>query len=250
MQFSHNNEHQTILINALGSDALNSPETVVDALFIGTLQTLSPEGQGQQTGMYKHSIPNAKINDLGIIGDVQADKRVHGGIEKALHQYAQSSYATIISQYPELKDIAIAGSIGENITGPNMDDRNVYIGDIYQIGPVMVQVSQPRSPCWKINHRFNTPQLSKFIADNYITGWYYRVLQSGVIKVGDPISLLERLNDSLSIARFLEIVTSQRPSYEMLAQAAGCQGLNVDWKIRLEHRMSYLSKNTLLAINK
>lgn len=229
---------------------MNSPKTIVDSLFIGSLKTLSPDGQGQQTGIYKHSISSAQVNELGLIGDVQADQRVHGGVEKAVHQYALSSYATIITQYPELKDIAIAGSIGENISSPNMDDRNVYIGDIYHIGSVIVQVSQPRSPCWKINHRFDKHQLSKFIADNYISGWYYRVLQAGEINEGDSITRLERFNDSLSVAGFLEIVTSQRPTYEMLAQAAACHGLNVDWKVRLEHRMSYLSKNTLSTKNK
>lgn len=215
-------------------------DTIVEALYLGTLQILP---DGQQTGIYKHSIQTAHVNELGIIGDIQADKSVHGGAEKALHQYALASYATIISQYPELKDIAIAGSIGENISSQNMDDCNVYIGDIYHIGSVILQVSQPRSPCWKINHRFNTHLLSKFIADNDITGWYYRVLQTGEIKVGDSITLIERFDDSLSIARFLEIVTSHRPTPEILAQAANCHGLALEWKNRLDHRMSYLRKN-------
>ncbi len=215
--------------------------TIVEALYVGTLQTLAPEGQ--QTGIYKHSIQTVNVNSLGLIGDVQADKRVHGGIEKAVHQYALSSYATIIAQYPELKDIAIAGSIGENISSQNMDDGNVHIGDIYQIGSVTLQVSQPRSPCWKINHRFDTHLLSKFIAEHYITGWYYRVLQAGEIKVGDSITLLERFTANMSIARFNKIVTSHPPTFDMLKLAANCQGLSEDWRNRLIHRLDYLEKN-------
>ncbi|WP_410210906.1 MOSC domain-containing protein [Aquirhabdus sp.] len=221
-------------------ESLYLQEPVVEALYVGKLQTLMPEGQ--QTGIFKDPTPSAEINELGIVGDIQADKRVHGGIDKALHQYALSSYKAITDHYPELSGIAVAGSIGENISSQSLEDTNVHIGDIYEIGSVIVQVSQPRSPCWKINHRFDTHLLSQFIAEHCITGWYYRVLRSGQIHVGDPIKALERFDQSLSITEFNRIVTSHRPLPEVLAQAAQCPGLALDWKNRLDHRIEYLNK--------
>jgi MOSC domain-containing protein YiiM len=222
-------------------DSLNLQESVVEALYAGTLQTLMPEGQ--QTGIFKDPISSAQINEFGIIGDIQADKRVHGGVDKALHQYALNSYQVIAQHYPDLTHVAIAGSIGENISCQGLDDTNVFIGDIFEIGSVIVQVSQPRSPCWKINHRFDTHLLSKFIAEHYITGWYYRVLRIGQITVGDTIKPLERLHESLSIAQFNKIVTCHRPLPDVLAQAANCPRLAPDWKNRLDHRLEYLNKN-------
>jgi MOSC domain-containing protein YiiM len=216
---------------------------LVEGLYVGSLQTLAPEGQ--QTGIYKTPTSHVAVNHLGIIGDVQADKRIHGGVEKALHQYAQSSYATIIAQYPELTDIAVVGSIGENISSPLLDDHNVHIGDIYAIGTTLVQVSQPRSPCWKINHRYDTDMLSKFLAERHISGWYYRVLQDGEISVGDGIILRERFADSMSVADFSAIVTSHRPALATLLSAARCHGLAPEWKTRLENRCGYLAKNQL-----
>ncbi len=213
----------------------------ITGLYVGSLQTLAPEGQ--QTGIYKAPVQQVAVNRLGIIGDVQADKRVHGGPEKALHQYALSSYALIRAHYPALADLAVAGSIGENLSSPVMDDQNVYIGDIYAIGTTLVQVSQPRSPCWKINHRFDTDMLSRFIAEQHISGWYYRVLQDGEITLGDPITLRQRFADSLSVAAFNTIATMHRPTLDDLRLAAACPGLTPDWQSRLQHRCEYLAKN-------
>ena len=216
---------------------------IIDGLYVGSLKTLAREGQ--QTGIYKQRVESVQVNSLGIIGDVQADKRVHGGVEKALHQYAQSSYAQIHAHYPELAEVAVIGSIGENISSPVLDDQSVYIGDIYAIGSVIVQVSQPRSPCWKINHRFDTDLLSKFIAEQHICGWYYRVLQDGQISVGDAIILQQRFSDSLAVGEFSRIATMHRPPLETLALAAACHGLAPEWKTRLQHRCEYLAKHIL-----
>ena len=141
----------------------------VSGLYRGSLQSLEPEGQ--RTGIFKEAIQSAEVDEEGILGDHQADRRFHGGLEKALHQYALASYEKIGSEYPVLKGIAVPGSIGENISSPSLSDSTVCIGDVYRIGGVLVQVSQPRSPCWKINHKFGIDKLSLFIERQRITGW-------------------------------------------------------------------------------
>ena len=210
----------------------------VCGLYRGRLCFLAPEGQ--RTGIYKDSVASADVTAEGIVGDHQADRRFHGGPEKALHQYGQPSYEKIVSEFPELEGTAVPGSIGENISSPFLTDANVCIGDIYRLGGALVQVSQPRSPCWKINHKFGIQKLSLFIERQRITGWYYRVLEAGKIQVDDEIELVECLNDGASIAHFLDVTKQHRPDLEALDALIRCDGLNPEWVARLKDRRAYL----------
>lgn len=212
--------------------------TMITALYAGALRTLEPEGQ--QTGIFKEPIEVADVTEEGIIGDHQADRRVHGGPEKALHQYALQSYEIMVSKFPELQGIAVPGSIGENISSLQLTESTVYIGDSYRIGNILVQVSQPRSPCWKINHKYGVEKLSLFIERQHITGWYYRVLETGRVHVGDEIKLVERPNESVSVAHFLTITKQHRPNLEALDTLIRCEGLNNEWKAKLKNRRKYL----------
>jgi len=210
----------------------------VCGLYRGRLCFLAPEGQ--RTGIYKDSVASADVTAEGIVGDHQADRRFHGGPEKALHQYAQLSYEKIVSEFTELEGTAVPGSIGENISSPCLTDANVCIGDIYRLGGVLVQVSQPRSPCWKINHKFGIEKLSLFIEQQGITGWYYRVLETGKIQVDDEIELVERLNEGVSIAYFVDLIKQHRPDLDELDALIRCDGLNQEWSARLKDRRVYL----------
>ena len=156
----------------------------IQSLYAGKLRPLEPEGQ--ETGIYKQSLESAEVNHEGILGDQQADRRYHGGPEKALHQYSLDAYLSMQQAYPQLEPLAIPGSMGENISSAYLNDRNVCIGDVYRMGAVLLQVSQPRTPCWKINHRFELEKLSLFIEQQRITGWYYRVLEPGNVLTVEP----------------------------------------------------------------
>ncbi len=213
----------------------------ITGLYSGSIKFLEPDGE--KTGIYKDPIDLAKVDRNGIIGDIQADRRFHGGPEKALHQYSIHSYEKIIEAFADLKQIAIPGSIGENISSTNLNDSNVNIGDVYRIGTVLVQVSQPRSPCWKINARFECHRLAKFIAQNQITGWYYRVIEHGTMTAGDEIQMQERQEHSVSVGEFTQIVTQHRPLPEMLEKLINTPKLNLEWKTRLQKRLEYLSNH-------
>jgi len=215
--------------------------TIVNALYSGSIKFLEPDGD--KTGIYKDPVESVQIDENGIIGDIQADRRFHGGREKALHQYSIFSYSKITKQFSELESIAVAGSIGENISSNDLDDSNVNIGDVYQIGAVIVQISQPRSPCWKINNRFNQNKLAKFIVNNQITGWYYRVIEGGRVSVNDEIKRFERYNQSVSIEQFTRVAFQHRPPVELLQQLIDCPGLNRDWQNKLIERRDYQIKN-------
>ena len=206
--------------------------------------TTTPRRIGENqafTGIWKDSIKQAAIDVEGIKGDIQVDRRVHGGAEKALHQYAIPSYASMHAAFPELATRMPIGSMGENLTVLGMHEDNVHIGDIYRIGSALVQVSQPRNPCWKINSKFDDERLAKFIATQHIPGWYYRVLEAGNVELGDSMDLVERFNP-MSLRNFLEVYEEHRPNFLILRSMARTQGLTLSWQVKIQQRMEVLQR--------
>lgn len=206
--------------------------------------TTKPQRIGENqifTGIWKNSIEVADLDENGIKGDIQVDQRIHGGPEKALHQYAIPSYAQLHAAFPELAVRMPIGSMGENLTVLGMHEGNVHIGDIYRMGSALVQVSQPRNPCWKINSKFDDERLAKFIATQHINGWYYRVVESGSVQVGDSMDLVERFNP-ISLRNFLEVYAEHRPNFLILRSLARCQGLTPSWQVKIQQRMEVLQR--------
>ena len=210
----------------------------IQGLYRGKAQILQPSGE--YTGIYKQPVSRVDVDEFGIKGDVQVDKRYHGGPDKALHQYSLPSYRRIVEAYAELDGVAVPGSIGENITIAEMAEANVCIGDIYRFGAVLVQVSEPRRPCWKINALFKQTGLTEFIAQEGITGWYYRVLEAGEVSLGDTAELVERPNPKVSIDYFNAIFNSDQSSRAELATLIECTGLATYLRERLEKRSEEL----------
>jgi MOSC domain-containing protein YiiM len=199
-------------------------------LYTGKLSNIGP--RNSPTGINKRSVTSVQVDTLGILGDVQADKRFHGGPEKALHQFALSSYEKIIKRYPLLHKIAQPGMIGENITATAMQDDNVCIGDIYQVGSAVVQVSSPRIPCWKIDAKLKQPDLHRFVGNQHITGWYYRVLQGGTMDLQQSFSLQHRPNPTISIQIMMTVINGQS-TQDRMEQVIKAEGLDPHWQERL-----------------
>ena len=208
-------------------------------LYAGQPRQFGP--RGKLSAIHKSPVESAKVNKLGMEDDSQADKRFHGGPEKALHQYSLAGYEKIMKFHPIFHKRIFPGCLGENITSDKLSDDTVCIGDIYQLGSVKVQVSSPRIPCWKISHKLDMSELDKFIGQNGITGWYYRVLEEGVLNVGDPVTLVERMNEYLTIRNFMKIVNHQNNNVEDVKAAGQAKGLDPLWQTRLEHRVQILT---------
>lgn len=213
----------------------------ISALFAGGTGLLGEEGH--RSGIFK-SRQDGPISVLanGIVGDVQADTRVHGGPEKAVHHFAQENYLRLRECFPQRADQLVAGSLGENLSTCGLDEKNVHIGDVFRAGSVLLQVSQPRSPCWKINHRFDAEGMSLFVAQQRITGWYYRVLEEGTIHPGDAISLVDRTTDRFSIDVFWLVQSAHRPDLGELERLISVPGLSGAWKVRLSERLAWIRK--------
>ena len=142
-----------------------------------------------------------RVHRLGLEGDVQADLAVHGGPDKAIHHYPHDHYRFwrgAIGDHPLLADF---GAFGENIATEGMTEETVCLGDRYRLGSALVEVSQGRQPCWKLDHRFDGQPVNARMVKARNPGWYYRVLEEGEVTAGDMIELLDRPHREWTIAR-------------------------------------------------
>jgi len=210
------------------------------SLFIGGIRAL-PES-GRPSGIYKQAVSQAlSIGVEGLAGDQQADRRVHGGPEKAVHLYPARHYARLAARFPEAAGQLLPGSMGENISTPDLDEGDVGIGDIWRLGSARLQVCQPRSPCWKIDERFASEGMAAFIAEERLTGWYWRVLTPGRIAPGDPL-LLETAADALTLAEAMLLWQAHRPPLADLEKLAASPGIASQWQQKIENRLRWLAQ--------
>jgi MOSC domain-containing protein YiiM len=190
-------------------------KSTIDKILIAEKNVIGPDKV--PTGIFKVPVEGPiHLSEMGLAGDFQADRRVHGGLDKAVHHYAAQNYELLKEALPHLAEKFQPGTIGENFSCKELSEENVHIGDVFAVGSAIVQVSQPRRPCWKLNHRYGNAYLASFVTEQQLTGWYYRVIQPGEVQAGNAISLSERLTDSISIAalwrQWLELIkTKQSP---------------------------------------
>lgn len=214
-------------------------ENRVDQVFVGRVRLMLPDGEA--TGMFKSAVAGpVQLSATGLAGDEQADLRHHGGADKALHHYPAEHYAVIAEEWPQCAAMVAPGVLGENISTRGMTEHEVCIGDVFRIGSALVQVSQPRAPCWKIDRRLKVDDASRFVEAAGITGWYYRVLSPGTIAAGDGIELLERPNAWLSLAHYWDEVMAHRPDIASLRRIAAATGLAADKAQRWRERADWL----------
>jgi MOSC domain-containing protein YiiM len=190
------------------------------------------------------------VGPLGFEGDEQADRRHHGGPHKAIHAYAISHFPAWIDELPERAERFRPGAFGENLAVKGASESDFCLGDRWRIGSALVEVSQGRQPCWKLNLRFDVPDMARRVQDTGRTGWYFRVIEPGVVAAGDRGALVSRINPAWSLARVshllyhdrmnkpalaeLAVVTGLPESWRRLAQARLASGKTEDWSRRIE----------------
>lgn len=210
-------------------------------LFIGGIRPL-PES-GRPTGIYKQAVSCAlDLGPEGFVGDQQADRRVHGGPEKAVHLYPSRHYARLAARFPEAAPLLVPGSLGENIATAELDENDVRLGEIWRLGSARLQVCQPRSPCWKIDERFACDGMAAFIAEQRLTGWYWRVVTPGRVAPGDGLEL-ECEASAPPLAAAMQLWQAHRPDPAALAQLAATPGIAQHWQQKIEQRLAWLRQN-------
>ena len=165
------------------------------------------------------------VGVLGLDGDEQADLTVHGGPEKAVYGYAASHYARWANDFPALHERFLPGSMGENLTIAMLDEDDLRVGDVHAIGTALLQVCQPRQPCFKLALAFGEARLGKAMVRSGRSGWYYRVLRDGVISAGDAVTLADRPNPDFAFSRLVTIVNLGGASMAEVRALAAMPGL-------------------------
>ncbi|WP_417513150.1 MOSC domain-containing protein [Marinobacter sp.] len=193
-------------------------------LRIGTLKRL--DDSGTLTGIYKQQVDSAYLNINGLSDDQQGDKHHHGGPEKALHHFASDHYGRLREALPEpAAGHCQPGAFGENLVTEGFTENDVCAGDVYRLGEAIVEVSQPRQPCWRLNLRFGIPDMSLRLQNSLRTGWYYRVLQPGIVHRGDRLILDQRPNPDWPLSRVLSLLYEIPLEHTALREMAGLKQL-------------------------
>lgn len=213
----------------------------VDGVFVGGLSVLAEEGH--LTGIYKQPVADAVyLGSEGLHGDRQADRRQHGGPERALNHYPAEHYAFWAESFPAQTGCFAPGAVGENISTRGLREETVCIGDVFRLGGALIQLSQPRSPCFKLNHRFEIPEFSVRAAETGRVGWLYRVLEPGEIAPGDSLVLIDRAPGAVSVARLWQVFMAKAAPLDALEELAGLTTLAPVYRERFRARAQWSSR--------
>lgn len=179
------------------------------------------------------------ISRRGLAGDEQADPRFHGGPEKAVHHYALDHAAAWRAELPALPDLLERpGAFGENLSTSGLTERQVCVGDLWRAGGALLQVSQARQPCFKLNLRFSVPDMARRVQASGRTGWYYRVIEEGAVAAGDVLELVERPHPDWPLSRLLHHVYVDRLDPAALRAIAALAPLSPSWRTLAARRLA------------
>lgn len=209
----------------------------IHAVLVGGLAPLG--SRGVPSGIYKRPTTGPlKVQRDGLSGDAQGDRKNHGGPEKAVHHYPYDHYAGWRREIPSLvEQLGTVGAFGENVSSEGMTEKDVCVGDIYRLGTALVQVSQGRQPCWRLNERFGEPTMARQVQESRRTGWYYRVLEEGRLEAGDSIALVERPADGWTLERIMDVLYRDTLNLGSLARLADLPELADSWRKLARRRL-------------
>ena len=225
-------------------DATDTPATV-RAVFAGPIRALrSARVPGGPITAWRSAILKTPIKEpilvgpLGLEGDAQKEKKHHGGPMKAVLMYGAAHYAMwdetlrphALAHADALRGMSADvnasaygfGAFGENLTVDGLTEQNVFLGDVWQVGACVLQISEPRGPCATLTRRWMRPALLAEVQSTAAAGWYNAVREPGLVCAGDRLRLLERVQHDWSMARVFTLIeqrVSQRSDLQALHDA-------------------------------
>ena len=196
---------------------------------VGRPRPVRWNGQTVATGIFKEPVEHAvRLCRLSLDGDQQADLKVHGGPNKAVYAYPSEHYEFWRQELPGTE--LPWGAFGENFTTEGLLEDGISIGDRFRVGSAIVAVTQPRMPCYKLGIKFGRNDIiNRFLASKR-TGFYFSVVEEGEVRAGDPVELLTRAKNSVSVADIVRLYVEDIPDPELLRRAAGVEALPANWR--------------------
>ena len=189
-----------------------------------------PRGDGTVlSGIVKEPVPGrVPVGPTNLAGDGQADLRVHGGPDKAVYAYPAEHYPRWQAELAR-DDLTPGRFFGENLTTEGLDEESVHIGDRLRAGTALLEVSQPRVPCFKLALRMNDPAFARPFLASGRTGFYLRVVEPGEVAAGDAISREGRGEGAMSVREVAGLL-SDGASPGDLDRAAALPALAIGWR--------------------
>jgi len=170
---------------------------------IGERKVINYKGKIVETGIFKFPVNHSVfLGKEDVENDAVIDRKYHGGTEKAVYGYSQNHYAFWKELYPDLD--WNYGMLGENLTISNLEETQILVGNTYKLGEALLEVTKPREPCYKLGIRFGTQEILKQFWNSTKSGIYFKVLQTGNVKVGDELILVSQPENSKTIAEVYE----------------------------------------------
>lgn len=208
----------------------------LQAIFVGTARELSADGR--PSAFIKQPVHQPVfLSYRGLQGDCQADRKEHGGPDRALNQYPAEHYPDWALRFPDAAERLRPGAFAENLASIGITEEDVCIGDTFRIGTAVVQVTQPRMPCWKLAHVNGLKTLPRAMVDSGRSGWLCRVLEEGEITAGDTMEQLDAHPAGISISLLWAAYRLHSPDVDQLTTLANLPELAESWRCRFRKRL-------------
>ena len=221
----------------------------IKALNISKPEVIFYMGEEVLTGINKVSTSEPRlVRRLNIDGDEQADLTVHGGADRAVYAFPAEHYSYYQEQLNQ--DHYDPGQFGENLTTEGMLESDVHIGDHYRVGEVVLEVSQPRTPCYKFAIKMGTVEALSLCINSAKTGFYFRVLKEGSIQSGDRIELDYTDPGAPTVDEVHRLYYLDKTNIDALTKAVACDSLAEGYRNELENRICKLPARTEQEIEK
>jgi MOSC domain-containing protein YiiM len=204
---------------------------------VGLPRDIAWKGRTVHTGIWKDPVGGrCRVRRLNLDGDGQGDLAGHGGEQRAVFVYQIDSYRYWEAQLKRAD--FVHGQFGENFTVHGLPDDSVCIGDRYQVGSALFEVTQPRVTCYRVGIRMNEPRMPALLTSSGRPGFYFRVLSEGEVGAGDEIVKVGEANERITVAEINALLYSPGHPHDRLQHALGIPALSQGWRRSLEALLS------------
>ena len=208
----------------------------VVSLSVGRPREVEWHGRTVLTSIFKAPVARRlRVTTLNFEGDQQSDLSVHGGVDKAVYVYPSEHYGSWRRELPQA-DLPW-GAFGENLTTEGLLEADIRIGDGFRVGSAEFVATQPRMPCYKLGIRFGRPDILKRFLQAGRTGFYFAVTLEGEVGAGDPIELIARADEGLTVADVVNLYTVDAENQELLRRATRSSILPEGWRDYFRERL-------------
>ncbi len=204
---------------------MSSVEGRVLSVNVGRPRDFEFNGRPVRSGIWKSPVVGrVAARGVNLEGDDQADRKAHGGPDKAVYAYAVED---IRWWEREVRRPLEPGQFGENLTTQGIDVNEALVGERLQVGTSVLEVSEPRVPCWRLGFRMDDPRFVRRFTEALRPGAYLRIVVEGVVGAGDAILVVERPDHGVSIRDVFRIYTRDR---EDAGRLLAVPGMSESWK--------------------